>query len=211
MSQISVPVSIGEALDKYSILSIKLNRLTYHAELEDVINNMTAIQPVITSALTKYAYQYRCLYNINLEIWNLTDEIRQEGLSAENRYKIFMEIFLKKEARFRIKSKLNKLCLSNLKEYKNTPMSTVSLYGGNTIETYQVRNGYIRYLSLCYDIVALHCPEECITKVKELFSDDPHIYVIGGFVHGSSIMQTGEPIPNLLNKYDFKNVGSSQT
>ena len=207
MSQISLPVSIGEALDKYSILSIKLSQITDHAKLNDVINEMTAIQSITASALEKYSYQYRCLYNINQEIWNLTDEVRKEGLSPEDRYKIFIEIFLKNEARFRIKSKLNKLCSSNLKEQKNNSVSTISLHG-STIESYEERNGYIRYLSLCYDVVALHCPEDCIAKVKNLFSDDPNIHVVGGAAHGSSITQTNEPIPNLLSKYDFKNIGS---
>lgn len=202
-SNITLPVSLGEALDKYSILELKKQRIKDPTRLIDVMLETVAIHATIAPVLDKYPYHYRCLYNINSDIWDLSDAVRKAELEASQRDKLFSEIFLKNDARFRVKLKLNLLATSTLREQKSYPTSTVVLEPASSLDVYKEKNGYIRYLALCYDCVVVQCPEDLVTQVKLMFSDDPFIKVQVGNNLGQSLTEIVEPIPNLLTKFDF--------
>jgi hypothetical protein len=209
---INIPISIGEAIDKYAILIIKKAEIKDIEKLKDIDNEIAVIFPLIESYLIKYKYHYDCLYFINKEIWNLSDDVRNPHLSINIKNTLFLETFYKNDARYRIKSKLNKLTTSNLKEQKSYPDSTLILNPVDNIETYIEHNHYIRYLTLCYNFLIIKCYEHQYDILIKLFQDDPHIIIkidIDTACITTIDLLTDNlpvPIPNLLLKYNFSNI-----
>ena len=74
---IELPVSIGEALDKLSILEIKLEKIKDDRRL-DVQNEYDAIYLKLKDFLTEDSlFHYKYLKKVNEEIWNMQDEFRE--------------------------------------------------------------------------------------------------------------------------------------
>lgn len=206
LCNITLPVSIGEALDKYSILSIKKEKIKEPSRLKDVDNEMSLIYHNIAPIISKYNYHYTCLLNINKDIWDLSDQVRDPLITIDYKNTLFLETFYKNDARFRIKSKLNKLASSNLHEQKSYPGSNITLNPVSDFKIYELKNDYIRYLSLCYDHVILQCLPDIKSKVSVLFVDDPHIIITeytGNNENNKDLSIEIEPIVNLLGKYDL--------
>lgn len=207
-STVCLPVSLGEALDKYSILQIKELEIKDSNRVKDVKTEMIAILPGIESIMKRFSYQYKCLYLINKEIWDLSAMVRDPNISTETKNSLFLETFYKNDARFRIKSKLNKLNDSKLREQKSYSSSKIRIKISNDISQYNNRNSYIRYLSLCYDIVIIECNDETEEFVARMFRDDPHI-IISSTLEGDDTPSISldddsqEPIANLYKKYNF--------
>ena len=143
MNNINLPVSVGEALDKYSILSIKKDQITDPNRLIDINNEIALIQNAILPLISKYTYHYTCLHNINKEIWDLSSQVRDPLITIDHKNTLFLQTFYKNDARFRIKSKLNKLTSSQIREQKSYPGSCITF---NPIDDYIDKNGYMRYL-----------------------------------------------------------------
>ena len=72
MDTISLPVSLGEALDKLTILDIKLQKIQDQRR-QDVQKEYDLLDTTLISYRQKYAYYYKLLKEINLEIWDLQD------------------------------------------------------------------------------------------------------------------------------------------
>lgn len=81
MSEIIVPVSPGELIDKMTILRIKTQRITDAAKLKNVRLELDALQT--TWAKSSYASidieaDARALLNVNERLWIIEDEIREK-------------------------------------------------------------------------------------------------------------------------------------
>ena len=70
MSVVELPVSIGEALDKLSILDIKLRKIKSDEKLLYVLAEYNAIKshPILNTALLNLESHYAALLKINEEI-----------------------------------------------------------------------------------------------------------------------------------------------
>src|SRR5687767_5976883 len=108
---IVLSVSVGEAIDKYSILSIKNIAIKDNHKLKSINDEMDIIYPQIKTIINKYNYHYRCLLHINKEIWDLSEKVRDDNIDINYKNTLFLETFYKNDARFRIKNKFNKLSL----------------------------------------------------------------------------------------------------
>jgi FkbM family methyltransferase len=149
-----IPVSVGEALDKYSILEIK------HCLISDVgkkreIDNEIAQLASVKEYCFKYNYLYTLLYHINEKIWIETDGIKlitpDDASYALKSYNIFEM----NQQRFRIKNFINNLEDGSIKEQKSYSESSISLRVvdiGNAIPV-------IYYLAVMYDVVVLENAE----------------------------------------------------
>lgn len=201
---ITLTVSVGEAIDKYSILSIKENEIKDVEKLKSIHEEMDLIYPQIKEVMEKHDYHYQCLLHINKEIWDLSEKVRDDHLTIDYKNTLFLETFYKNDARFRIKNKLNKLSLSVLNEQKSYPSNNIIFAPLPNILDYQEKNHYIRYMALCYDAVVLLTTVDTFNNVKQLFSNDPHIMVTNDVDKvGNDLNIINEPIPNLLNTYNF--------
>lgn len=107
-----LPVSIGEALDKFSILSIKLKYIQDATRRAHVQKEYDALASLVMPYKTKNERLYALLEQCNERLWFLVDAARANGGNDRR-------ILYENDARFRIKRKINQCCASVLQEQKN--------------------------------------------------------------------------------------------
>ena len=81
MSEIQVPVSFGELLDKIAILQIKSERMTDPAKLANVRNELSALEATWLAhpvASTDIARLRADLKAVNERLWVIEDDIRMK-------------------------------------------------------------------------------------------------------------------------------------
>src|SRR5690606_1655437 len=79
MSEITVPVSFGELLDKISILQIKSERMSDEAKLANVRRELSALEKtwMVHPAAGKDIARLRAdLKAVNERLWDIEDEVR---------------------------------------------------------------------------------------------------------------------------------------
>ena len=74
---INLPVSLGEAIDKLTILEIKLENIKDSRKLE-VKNEYDILYNQLYNIIEKYKSYYNLMKQINLDIWYLMDKLRDE-------------------------------------------------------------------------------------------------------------------------------------
>ena len=71
-----IEVSIGEALDKVSILTIKLNKLDDTNQLRNVSKELGKITKVLPKGILEDPL-YQKLCKVNMILWDIEDKIRE--------------------------------------------------------------------------------------------------------------------------------------
>ena len=87
----NIEVSIGEIVDKLTILEIKKEHIKDEKKLENVLNEYNYLLKIVEEDLkmSKSDDLYIQLININRKLWNIEDEIR-----VKEKSKIFDEEFI---------------------------------------------------------------------------------------------------------------------
>jgi len=177
MTSVTLPVSVGEAVDKYSILEIKKSQVRDKSRLEHIEKEIAAIFPFVDQVIRRYAYHYSCLHYVNKQIWDLSEKIRDDSISDSDKTGLYAETFTWNDARFRIKSKINTLLSSTLKEQKSYGLHCIEVNALSSVSDYEKYGLHIRYLSLRYDRVYIRCDDALLRDIEAMFQDDPHIIV----------------------------------
>ena len=74
-----IPVSLGELVDKITILTIKSLMLTDNFKLVHVNSELKLLSEILKNTEIEIpATLYQKLYSINLSLWNIEDEIREK-------------------------------------------------------------------------------------------------------------------------------------
>lgn len=175
MDTISLPVSLGEALDKLTILDIKLQKIQDQRR-QDVQKEYDLLDTTLISYRQKYAYYYKLLKEINLEIWELQDTFHGKDTTPEQGATICKKILEENDRRFRVKSKLNHAAASTLKEQKGYAPRRAFVYSHLGLGDMFWMNGAVRYLATAYDEVAVVCKERNKANVAAMYADDPTIH-----------------------------------
>ena len=77
MSEIRVPISAGELLDKITILRIKERRIADPEKLANVRNELRALEQVWRAAVSLPVHEAEAqLTHVNETLWNIEDHIR---------------------------------------------------------------------------------------------------------------------------------------
>lgn len=113
-----IDVSIGEAIDKYSILEIKSKKINDPIKNSEIIKEIGVLKEVC-SYINDYLFFYNLLVYVNEKIWDITNEIKNLKSSDASFSLLSNEIFEYNQKRFRIKNFFNLLCNSSLKEQKS--------------------------------------------------------------------------------------------
>lgn len=122
---INVPTSIGELLDKISILQIKKNTIKEIDKLKHVNNELVKLQLVLdstkipSSQIEEYLNQ---LKDINFKLWNLEDEIRgcEKNNFFEDKFiQLARSVYKINDQRAKIKLRINKEFDSEIVEVKS--------------------------------------------------------------------------------------------
>ena len=123
--KILTEISAGELLDKISILEIKLNNIKDKKKLVDINKEYKSLEDTrksnieITENLQKLINQ---LIEINLKLWNIEEEKRiceKNEDFGNNFIKLSRNVYKNNYKRAKIKSDINKLLGSNIKEVKS--------------------------------------------------------------------------------------------
>lgn len=121
---IQTPISVGELLDKITILQIKQQHIQDAEKLQHVAHELKQLQDVADTIPTSDALKKTmdALLTINQKLWNIEDDIR-----ACERAKDFGERFIElaravyftNDERARLKREINALTQSDLVEVKS--------------------------------------------------------------------------------------------
>jgi hypothetical protein len=116
-----IEVSIGEALDKVSILTIKLNKLTKTEQLRNVSKELGKITKVLPDGILEDdLYQQLC--KVNMRLWEIEDEIRvceKHGDFNNNFIRLARAVYHRNDERALIKREINEKYKSELVEEKS--------------------------------------------------------------------------------------------
>ena len=113
MSEILVPVSFGELLDKIAILQIKSERMRDPAKLANVRNELSALEKTWLAhpAAGKNIVELRkALKDVNERLWVIEDDIRvKEKAQAFDAgfIKLARSVYFENDERARIKKDIN--------------------------------------------------------------------------------------------------------
>jgi len=113
MSEILVPVSFGELLDKISILEIKSERMRDAGKLANVYRELTALQRAWAghpAAARDVAGLCAELKAVNGQLWEIEDAIRlkeQAQAFDDDFIALARSVYLRNDERARIKKQLN--------------------------------------------------------------------------------------------------------
>ena len=173
-TNIVLPVSYGEALDKLSILDIKLSKIK-DARRNDVEKEYDAIHAHIAPLMIHdVCYHYNTLKHTNLTIWDMQDVFRDSN-DDTLKNKLCNTIIVDNDRRFRIKHKINALLNSSLKEQKGYAPRKAFVLTHLGLGDMITAIGLIRYLSTSYDSVTVVCKAAHEHNVRMFYSDDPTI------------------------------------
>lgn len=113
---ILVPVSLGELIDKITILKIKMNKITDQSKLKNVLTEYEQLSVILKeNNFTEDNQLFKDLYNLNLEFWEYHDWQREKWKNLEGKnnlidielYKRNKEEHILNDKRAEIKKKIN--------------------------------------------------------------------------------------------------------
>jgi len=113
MSEISVPVSFGELLDKIAILQIKSERMTDEAKLANVrreLDALTSTWSASPASKTDISKLRAALKAVNERLWDIEDDIRIKESQkdfTEDFVQLARSVYFENDERARIKKDIN--------------------------------------------------------------------------------------------------------
>ena len=123
--QLQVPVSVGEVLDKITILQIKLAHISDAAKRANIQNELDALLPLVAGdAFTTDQMQALMaeLKSVNEVLWNIEDDIREKeaakSFDAEF-IRLARAVYITNDKRAEIKKQINLATGSALVEEKS--------------------------------------------------------------------------------------------
>ena len=121
---INTPISLGELVDKISILIIKQKNITDETKLDHVKKELDFLQ----NTLMNYVQQKEIntylenLININSKLWNIEDDIREcerKKLFDQTFIDLARSVYFTNDERAKVKNDINKTFGSELVEVKS--------------------------------------------------------------------------------------------
>ncbi len=123
--KISIPVSLGELVDKITILEIKANKISDSKKLKNINNELEALLLVLVK-INKDEKVFKDLYSelkkVNQELWEIEDKIRnleKNKVFNGEFIEVARSVYIKNDNRFDLKNKINDLFDSEYKEEKS--------------------------------------------------------------------------------------------
>jgi len=124
-NKIFAEISVGELLDKISILEIKQNNLKDEEKLKIVTKELSSLKETLNKDV-EFTDEIQSLYNdlknINSKLWDIEDgkrdcERRKEF--GEEFIQLARSVYIENDNRAKIKNNINKLSGSNISEVKS--------------------------------------------------------------------------------------------
>ena len=122
---ITVPVSVGEVIDKVTILEIKSERISDEAKLKNVATELEALRPLVSGGVfdsDELVELTDGLRRVNAELWDIEDGIRAEeaaGRFGDRFIELARAVYITNDRRAELKKKINLATGSDLVEEKS--------------------------------------------------------------------------------------------
>ena len=123
--KVNVPISLGELLDKISILEIKNKKILNESKILNIkkeLNSLNKVLDELNINLSESNMLYNKLYKINLTLWEIEDSIRvfeKNDDFGEKFIELARAVYITNDQRFEVKNDINKLFNSEYVEEKS--------------------------------------------------------------------------------------------
>ena len=123
--KVSVPISLGELLDKISILEIKNKKILDRSKILNIKKELNGLKKVLDELNINSSESnslYNKLYKINLTLWEIEDSIRvleKNEDFGEKFIELARSVYKTNDQRFEVKNDINKLFNSEYVEEKS--------------------------------------------------------------------------------------------
>ena len=117
-----IEVSNGEIADKLTIIEIKLKHIKDEAKIKNLKKEYAVLDEAVSRIIKKDHELYIALLNINQELWDIEDTIRDLERAkdfGDEFVKTARAVYFTNDKRSDIKRKINELTGSNLVEEKS--------------------------------------------------------------------------------------------
>ena len=117
-------ISAGELLDKISILEIKLEKVHDENDLKEINKEYKILKGIQGSSIEltdKVKGLFKSVKEVNLRLWNVEDKLRiceKNKEFGKDFVELAREVYFNNDKRAKIKSEINELLGSNIKEIK---------------------------------------------------------------------------------------------
>ena len=117
-------ISAGELLDKISILEIKLKKIKNKANQEKINKEYKILKEVQNSSIEvteKLKTLFKKIKEVNQNLWDIEDKLRfceKNKDFGKNFIELARGVYFNNDKRSKIKSEINKILMSNIKEVK---------------------------------------------------------------------------------------------
>ena len=124
MTKLEIPVSVGELIDKLSILQIKREKIIDENKLSHVQTEYIKLKEVSEIYINQKPINslFNKLLDVNRILWNIEDLIREKDKKNEfdeEFIEIAKKIYKNNDIRFSLKNEINLITNSEIKEQKN--------------------------------------------------------------------------------------------
>jgi hypothetical protein len=121
---VTIPVSVGEIIDKLSILQVKKNKISDETKLKFVNKEFEILHDLSSVYLNNIEIEslYYQLVEINSSLWDIEDNLRV--IEKEKRFEgefisLARKVYFTNDERFRLKNEINLLTFSEIREVKD--------------------------------------------------------------------------------------------
>lgn len=121
---VSIPVSIGELIDKLSILQVKKTKISDESKLKFVEKEFEILYNLSSLYLDNFEIEllYNQLVDINTSLWDVEDRLRV--IENEKRFEgefisLARKVYFTNDERFRLKNEINLITSSEIREVKD--------------------------------------------------------------------------------------------
>lgn len=105
-----IEVSVGEIVDKLSILDIKRQKITVPDKLVNILEEYNHLYEIVFNDLNINIDDYNQLLRVNNELWDIEDNIRIKEKNKEfddEFIKLARLVYITNDTRFKIKTSIN--------------------------------------------------------------------------------------------------------
>lgn len=169
MNQFMAPSSYGEALDRLTILELKLEFIQ-DKRREDVQREYEDLKELVNEMLKKDPFHYAKLLEANRNMWMIQDILHSGKLDdKEAEYNLMKMLAVENQRRFRLKRTLNEYLGSRHKEQKGYKGNRCLVLGHQGMGDHLFLNGAIRFLASSFDEVCVVVKEQYLVNLKYLY------------------------------------------
>ncbi len=188
-----LPVSLGEAIDKLTILDIKYNKISDN-RINDIKKEYTLLYEKLCYFIDEYKNLYESMKKVNILIWDMMDILRDGNVDELTYLKTCKECIEYNDIRFRIKNKINLVSNSKLKEQKSYKINRLVVIIKCNIQRKDILINIIKYNSYIYDEIFI-------------LYDDNIDYIINNFNYDNTIIFKNDLNYKIdyINKYELNN------